>query len=188
MKELISQEDLELFGRVLQNCVERYGSGCSTPGAIETPLLLVESLKVAREENAALKEELREWKANHEQMVRRCAILRERPDLPVDRIPAYEELVKLQNQVKDNPRLGLGRGIVDALAVVPQSKITYQLLRDCIRNARSRKDKTTDITFATSEMSCNDYLSGQGKCGIVIWCDRDILADAIKTVQARSGL
>lgn len=38
----------------------------------------------------------RHWKANHADQVARCALLRERPDLPVDRIPAYQELVRLQ--------------------------------------------------------------------------------------------
>ena len=34
--------------------------------------------------------------ANHKNMVDRCALLSQREDLPVDRIPAYEELVRLQ--------------------------------------------------------------------------------------------
>jgi hypothetical protein len=36
------------------------------------------------------------WKSNHADQVARCALLRERLDLPVDRIPAYKELVRLQ--------------------------------------------------------------------------------------------
>lgn len=31
---------------------------------------------------------LAQWKSNHADMVRRCAYLSQRPDLPVDRIPA----------------------------------------------------------------------------------------------------
>jgi hypothetical protein len=38
----------------------------------------------------------RHWQSNHADQVARCALLRERPDLPVDRIPAYKELVRLQ--------------------------------------------------------------------------------------------
>lgn len=39
------------------------------------------------------------WKANHADQVARCALLRERPDLPVDRLPAYRELARLQAEV-----------------------------------------------------------------------------------------
>ncbi|MGZ8317529.1 MAG: hypothetical protein ACXWVD_00370 [Telluria sp.] len=36
------------------------------------------------------------WKANHDNLVARCALLSQRDDLPVDRLPAYRELVRLQ--------------------------------------------------------------------------------------------
>lgn len=42
------------------------------------------------------------WKSNHDDLVKRCALLREREDLPVDRIPAYNELVRLR---AENERL-----------------------------------------------------------------------------------
>lgn len=47
-----------------------------------------------------------EWKANHADMVKRCAILRERDDLPVDRLPAYRELVRLQEAARATPAVG----------------------------------------------------------------------------------
>jgi len=37
-----------------------------------------------------LEKEVAMWKANHADMVNRNAILRDRPDLPVDRLGAYE--------------------------------------------------------------------------------------------------
>ena len=40
--------------------------------------------------------EIKQWKAKHDDVVKRCALLRERDDLPVDRIPAYRELIRLQ--------------------------------------------------------------------------------------------
>ena len=46
----------------------------------------------------ALKKELTHWKANHSDMVNRNALLQQRPDLPVDRIPVYQEMVKLQKE------------------------------------------------------------------------------------------
>lgn len=39
-----------------------------------------------------------DWRAAHGDMVARNAVLRERPDLPVDRIPAHDELVRLQKE------------------------------------------------------------------------------------------
>lgn len=56
-------------------------------------------LKKLEEENQQLKKELQQWKANHAEMVKRAALLRERSDLPVDRIPAYKELIRLQQLV-----------------------------------------------------------------------------------------
>ena len=39
-----------------------------------------------------MRKERDHWKANHGNMVEKCAFLSQRPDLPVDRIPAYKEL------------------------------------------------------------------------------------------------
>ena len=47
-----------------------------------------------------LEAEVQHWKSNHDHMVERCAILRERHDLPVDRIPAYQRLIALQEKLK----------------------------------------------------------------------------------------
>lgn len=38
-------------------------------------------------------------KSSHSNMVTRCALLRQRTDLPVDRIPAYNALVKAQDEI-----------------------------------------------------------------------------------------
>ena len=46
----------------------------------------------------ASRKEAAHWMANHDQQVARCSLLRQRPDLPVDRIPAYAELVRLQEE------------------------------------------------------------------------------------------
>ena len=49
-----------------------------------------------QESLALAQAEIKQWKANHDDVVKRCALLREREDLPVDRIPAYRELIRLQ--------------------------------------------------------------------------------------------
>ncbi len=40
------------------------------------------------------------WKANHKNMTDRCALLSQRPDVPVDRIPVYREMIRLQDRVQ----------------------------------------------------------------------------------------
>lgn len=42
--------------------------------------------------------ELARSRSHHMAMVARCALLRQRPDLPADRLPAYAELVRLQGE------------------------------------------------------------------------------------------
>lgn len=46
-----------------------------------------------------LRKEIAALKSAHGNMVTRCALLRQRTDLPVDRIPAYNSLVKAQEEV-----------------------------------------------------------------------------------------
>lgn len=49
------------------------------------------SLAIA-EKNAAM------WKANHDNQVARCDVLRARPDLPANRLAVHDKLVQLQEQ------------------------------------------------------------------------------------------
>lgn len=49
-----------------------------------------------RYEDAAAR--IAELEAAHRDLVKRNAMLRERPDLPADRIPAYRELLRLQEE------------------------------------------------------------------------------------------
>lgn len=51
------------------------------------------------DENARLQRELARERACRAVLVARNALLRQRPDLPVDRIPAYRELVRLQGEM-----------------------------------------------------------------------------------------
>lgn len=48
-----------------------------------------------------LQNQLGQWKANHADVVARNRILRDRPDLPADRIPAVEQLEVLQNENRE---------------------------------------------------------------------------------------
>jgi hypothetical protein len=40
--------------------------------------------------------DIKHWISNNKDLANRCALLSQRPDLPVDRIPAYKELIRLQ--------------------------------------------------------------------------------------------
>lgn len=42
--------------------------------------------------------EIDHWVSNHAQMKHRNALLSQRPDLPVDRIPSHAELIRLQEE------------------------------------------------------------------------------------------
>lgn len=79
---------------------------------VEKIMLLIETARVIGRdegrkqqlaESTALwtdyKAEAKHWKANHDNMVARCALLSQREDLPVDRIPAYQTLIELQARV-----------------------------------------------------------------------------------------
>jgi hypothetical protein len=57
-----------------------------TPGAKVVPLVTQEDAE----------REIKHWKSNHDNMVSKAALLSQRPDLPVDRIPAVRELDRLQ--------------------------------------------------------------------------------------------
>lgn len=54
----------------------------------ETIVSAINEVADLREQLATALKERDHWKANHAEMVQRNAVLRERPDLPVDRLPA----------------------------------------------------------------------------------------------------
>jgi len=57
-----------------------------------------ETLIAAKDLLTAAEKERDALKSAHSNMVTRCALLRQRTDLPVDRIPAYNSLVKAQDE------------------------------------------------------------------------------------------
>lgn len=52
-----------------------------------------------KERILALESEVRHWKSNHANQVARTGLLTQRPDMPVDRLPAYERSIKLEADV-----------------------------------------------------------------------------------------
>ncbi|UJD88828.1 hypothetical protein FS594_08500 [Rahnella aquatilis] len=57
------------------------------------------ALHAQRERAEVAEKERNTLKSAHGNMVTRCALLRQRTDLPVDRIPAYNSLVKAQEEI-----------------------------------------------------------------------------------------
>jgi hypothetical protein len=80
--------------------------------------LMTSGMEVKRQRIFDLVAERDHWKANHDNAVARCALLRERPDLPVDRIPAYQELVRLQEAAAKAG--GQGERIAMRAAAIPK--------------------------------------------------------------------
>ena len=85
-------------------------------------LTLLDALEAAQRQVAHLQNSEREWEeansnlnigiknaasrikdleSNNKNLVERCKLLRERPDLPVDRIPAFKLLVKAQSRIAE---------------------------------------------------------------------------------------
>lgn len=52
------------------------------------------------EERRALEREVAHWKANHKCEVERARVLKERTDMPLERVKAYEQIGRLQEQVR----------------------------------------------------------------------------------------
>jgi hypothetical protein len=73
----------------------------STPMADARRLIVQLSARASelQRESERLRRELAHVQASHADLVARCALLRERPDLPADRVPAYRELLRLQGEL-----------------------------------------------------------------------------------------
>jgi hypothetical protein len=70
--------------------------------AAANPAAVLELIALARRAALANQPAPTDWQTAHADMVKRNALLRERPDLPVDRIPVHAELMRLQ---EENARL-----------------------------------------------------------------------------------
>lgn len=71
------------------------------------------------------------WKANHADMVKRAALLSQRDDLPVDRLPAYRELEALQKLV------GAKQAEIDRLMLeFCPDEMTAEQIAECEKHQR----------------------------------------------------
>jgi hypothetical protein len=65
-----------------------------------TRRLLVEMIEAQQRQIDSLTKERDHWKANHADQVRRARVLLERHDLPLERVAAYDHVLRLQNALK----------------------------------------------------------------------------------------
>ena len=88
---------------------------------------LLNTLADARTESMRLRARVTELEGQHKGLVLNNAILRERPDLPLNRIPAARVMTKLY---EDNERLRAALREIAGLGVVCASDIAVVALRD----------------------------------------------------------
>lgn len=68
-----------------------------SPGIV---LAVLELLRETERKAKASQNEAQQWKANHECEVQRARVLKERPDMPLERVNAYNRMVALENENK----------------------------------------------------------------------------------------
>ncbi|KAA0888736.1 hypothetical protein [Oryzomonas rubra] len=78
---------------------------------------------------AELTKERDHWKANHNDLKNRLAFLRQRPDLPVDRIPVYEQLVKERDALVRE--VNVQRARAELFETDKHHKAQQEAARDC---------------------------------------------------------
>lgn len=66
----------------------------------QTVLDLVSDLSLALRDKQKAENEAAHWKANHECEVSRARVLKERPDMPLERVNAYNRMVELEEENK----------------------------------------------------------------------------------------
>ncbi|WFD55561.1 hypothetical protein phi5_81 [Enterobacter phage phi5] len=66
----------------------------------QTVLDLVSDLSLALRDKQKAESEVAHWKANHECEVSRARVLKERPDMPLERVNAYNRMVELEEENK----------------------------------------------------------------------------------------
>ena len=94
-----------------------------------------------------MQKEVAHWKANHQNLVMRNALLEQRPDLPIDRIPAYKELIRLQNQ---NAKLAAALQVV-VTTCLGQNTDASQKLLDIAYTELAPETLTTSVRIASND-------------------------------------
>ncbi len=64
------------------------------------------------------------------------------------------------------------------LTAITEDKIMFQHLYECMTGIKEKKrEKCSEVTFMTKDITPNDVLNNEGKVGIVIWIDRNYVEE-----------
>ncbi|UIW12470.1 MAG: hypothetical protein [Enterobacter phage ENC20] len=92
----------------------------------QTVLDLVNDLAKVIKEKEKAESEAAHWKANHECEVSRARVLKERPDMPLERVNAYNRMVELE---KENDAL---KQRIASLEDVNQTRMMFQMIQSIV--------------------------------------------------------
>jgi|GEM_PF-2426738 len=73
-------------------------------------------------------------------------------------------------------------GITQLMNAIGDDRINFQMLDSCMTGIRSSTKHAT-ITFKTDALNATDVATGGGKVGFIVWVDRDVLSDEMKTLR-----
>ena len=93
-------------------------------------------LATAMDEIIALQKEVDHWKANHAREVERARILKERPDMPIERAQAYEQLGRMQTALTNIASLRETIKWMTAEQPGCQERLAVAGFKDAVRIAR----------------------------------------------------
>lgn len=92
----------------------------------QTVLDLVSDLSLALRDKQKAENEAAHWKANHECEVSRARVLKERPDMPLERVNAYNRMVELE---EENNAL---KQRIASLEDVNQTRMMLQMIQSMV--------------------------------------------------------
>lgn len=97
----------------------------------QTVLDLVSDLSLALRDKQKAEQEAAHWKANHECEVSRARVLKERPDMPLERVNAYNRMVELE---KENEAL---KQRIASLEDVNQTRMMLQMIQGMVMDTQN---------------------------------------------------
>ena len=97
----------------------------------QTVLDLVSDLSLALRDKQKAESEAAHWKANHECEVSRARVLKERPDMPLERVNAYNRMVELE---KENEAL---KQRIASLEDVNQTRMMLQMIQGMVMDTQN---------------------------------------------------
>lgn len=97
----------------------------------QTVLDLTDDLSLALRDKQKAEQEAAHWKANHECEVSRARVLKERPDMPLERVNAYNRMVELEEENK-----ALKQRIA-SLEDVNQTRMMLQMIQGMVMDTQN---------------------------------------------------